>query len=45
VDAEPHAARDADPTSAKHAALIAVWQRLPLGLAGRVGPFIARGLG
>ena len=38
-------ARDADPTSAKHAALIAAWQRLPLGLANRIGPFIARGLG
>lgn len=38
-------ARDADPTSAKHAALIAAWQRLPLGLANRIGPLIARGLG
>ncbi|WP_156842414.1 FemAB family XrtA/PEP-CTERM system-associated protein [Novosphingobium aquimarinum] len=40
--AEP---RDADPTSAKHAAQIAVWQRLPLGIANRLGPWIARGLG
>lgn len=39
------ARRDADPTSAKHAALIAAWQRLPLGIANRVGPLIARGLG
>jgi len=39
------AARDADPTSAKHAAQIAVWQRLPLALANRLGPLIARGLG
>jgi len=38
------AARDADPTSAKHAAMIAGWQRLPLAVANRVGPFIARGL-
>ena len=38
-------ARDADPTSARHAAMIAAWQRLPLGLANRIGPFIARGLG
>jgi hypothetical protein len=37
--------RDADPTSAKHQALIAAWQRLPLGLANRLGPLIARGLG
>lgn len=38
-------ARDADPTSAKHRALIAAWQRLPLAVANRVGPWIARGLG
>lgn len=37
--------RDADPTSAKHALLIAAWQRLPLALANRLGPLIARGLG
>jgi FemAB-related protein (PEP-CTERM system-associated) len=37
--------RDADPTSAKHAAQIALWQRLPLALANRIGPMIARGLG
>ena len=37
--------RDADPTSAKHALQIAVWQRLPLGIANRLGPWIARGLG
>jgi FemAB-related protein (PEP-CTERM system-associated) len=37
--------RDADPTSAKHALQIALWQRLPLVLANRFGPFIARGLG
>lgn len=38
-------ARDADPTSAKHRLQIAVWQRLPLALANRLGPLIARGLG
>jgi hypothetical protein len=38
-------ARDADPTSAKHRALIAAWQKLPLGIANRLGPLIARGLG
>lgn len=37
--------RDADPRSAKHALRIALWRRLPLGLANRVGPTIARGLG
>lgn len=37
--------RDADPTSARHAARIALWQRLPLAVANRIGPFIARGLG
>jgi len=40
--AEP---RDADPTSHKHQALIALWKRLPLPLANAVGPLIARGLG
>lgn len=38
-------ARDADPTSAKHKAQIALWQRLPLSIANRLGPWIARGLG
>jgi len=38
-------ARDADPVSAKHAARIAAWQRLPLGFANALGPAIARGLG
>ncbi|MCC6924269.1 FemAB family XrtA/PEP-CTERM system-associated protein [Novosphingobium sp.] len=37
--------RDADPTSAKHAMLIAAWKRLPLPLANLLGPHIARGLG
>jgi FemAB-related protein (PEP-CTERM system-associated) len=37
--------RDADPTSARHAARIALWRRLPLPLANRLGPVIARGLG
>lgn len=39
------APRDADPTSARHAARIALWKRLPLPLANRLGPWIARGLG
>jgi len=37
--------RDADPTSARHALQIALWRRLPLALANRLGPMIARGLG
>ncbi|MFM5908630.1 MAG: FemAB family XrtA/PEP-CTERM system-associated protein [Novosphingobium sp.] len=38
-------ARDADPTSARHALQIALWQRLPLPIANRLGPLIAKGLG
>jgi FemAB-related protein (PEP-CTERM system-associated) len=37
--------RDADPTSKAHAAQIALWKKLPLPLANRLGPLIARGLG
>lgn len=37
--------RDANPTSAKHSLQVAVWQRLPLSIANRLGPPIARGLG
>ena len=40
-----HPRRDADPTSERHAARIALWRRLPLALANRLGPPIARGLG
>lgn len=40
-----HEKRDADPTSAKHARQIAIWQKLPLSIANRIGPIIARGLG
>ena len=39
------ARRDADPTSARHAAQIALWKRLPLSLANTLGPWISRGLG
>lgn len=39
------APRDADPTSRRHAARIAVWKKLPLALTNRIGPLIARGLG
>lgn len=37
-------ARDVDPTSAAHSAKIALWRRLPLPVANRMGPIIARGL-
>jgi FemAB-related protein (PEP-CTERM system-associated) len=40
--AEP---RDTDPNSPRHAARIALWKRLPLPVANRLGPWIARGLG
>lgn len=39
------ASRDADPTSSRHAARIALWRKLPLSVAGLLGPAIARGLG
>jgi FemAB-related protein (PEP-CTERM system-associated) len=37
--------RDAAPNSTGNAALAAMWRRLPLAVANRVGPHIARGLG
>ncbi|GGD52481.1 FemAB family PEP-CTERM system-associated protein [Erythrobacter arachoides] len=40
-----HALRDADPTSERHQARIALWKRLPLPIANWLGPWIARGLG
>lgn len=39
-----HAARDVDPTSEAYSAKIALWKRLPLAVANRLGPPIARGL-
>jgi FemAB-related protein (PEP-CTERM system-associated) len=36
--------RDIDPTSGAYSAKIAAWKRLPLPLANRLGPLIARGL-
>lgn len=38
-------ARDVDPTSPSYSSRIALWKRLPLPLANRLGPAIARGLG
>ncbi|MCJ2177662.1 FemAB family XrtA/PEP-CTERM system-associated protein [Novosphingobium album (ex Hu et al. 2023)] len=39
------AKRGADPTSSKLSLQIKVWQRLPLPVANRLGPLIARGIG
>ncbi len=43
VDGE--APRDVNPMSSKYRAQVALWQRLPLSIANRLGPMIARGLG
>ena len=37
-------ARDVDPTSEAYTAKIALWKRLPLAIANRIGPPVARGL-
>lgn len=37
--------RDINPMSAKYRLQVAAWQKLPLWLANRIGPVIARGLG
>lgn len=37
--------RDINPLNPKYRAQIALWQRLPLAVANRLGPIIARGLG
>ena len=39
------AARDVNPASPRYRLQSAVWRRLPLALANRIGPPIARGLG
>ena len=39
------AARNVDPTDEGYSAKIALWKRLPLPIANRLGPWIARGLG
>ncbi len=38
-------ARDVNPLSPKYRIQVAVWQRLPLSMANRLGPLIAKGLG
>ncbi len=37
--------RDVNPNSPKYRMQIALWQKLPLGVANRLGPWIAKGLG
>ncbi len=37
--------RDVNPNSPKYKAQIALWQKLPLLIANRLGPWIAKGLG
>jgi hypothetical protein len=37
--------RQINPLSPKYRLQVALWQRLPLTVANRVGPWIARGLG
>ncbi len=39
------AARNVDPTDQSYSAKISLWKRLPLPVANRIGPWIARGLG
>ena len=36
--------RDVNPLSPRYKAKIAAWQKLPLSIANRIGPFIAQGL-
>jgi FemAB-related protein (PEP-CTERM system-associated) len=43
ADGQP--VREVNPLSPKYRMQVAAWQRLPLGLANRLGPWIARGLG
>jgi FemAB-related protein (PEP-CTERM system-associated) len=43
--ANGEAARDVNPMSPKYRLQVALWQRLPLSIANRLGPMIARGLG
>ncbi len=37
--------RDVNPNSPKYKAQIALWQKLPLSVTNRIGPWIAKGLG
>ncbi|MCP5396423.1 MAG: FemAB family PEP-CTERM system-associated protein [Sphingomonadaceae bacterium] len=39
-----HAKRNIDPTSGSYSRKIELWKKLPLSVANRIGPFIAKGL-
>ncbi len=39
-----HAARDINPNSTAYSAKIELWKKLPLSVANRIGPFLAKGL-
>ncbi len=43
--ADGQAPRQINPLNPKYRLQIALWQRLPLAVANRIGPWIARGLG
>ena len=43
--AEAGRGRNIDPTDDSYSAIIALWKRLPLQVANRLGPWISRGLG
>lgn len=38
-------ARDVNPMSSKYRLQVALWQRLPLSIANKIGPYISKGLG
>ncbi|MBK5264261.1 MAG: FemAB family PEP-CTERM system-associated protein [Alphaproteobacteria bacterium] len=40
-----HEVRDVNPLSPQYRRKVNLWKKLPLGLANRIGPYIARGLG
>jgi hypothetical protein len=42
--ADGAAPRDVNPLSPRYRARIALWRKLPLALANRLGPLIANGL-
>ncbi len=44
-NAEGQGPRSINPLDAKYRLQVAAWKRMPLRLANRIGPFIARGLG
>lgn len=43
--AEGAAIRDANPLNPKYRLQVALWRKLPLAIANRIGPWIAKGLG